>query len=98
MFSNIRENVHVITTIDEVAWQALPYQPVARAAAITGRSPAHVYALIKSGTLRAVKLAGKTLITTESIVELLALAQPWSPDRDKIASAQRARVGASKAE
>ena len=45
-----------ITTIDEVAWQALPYQPVARAAAITGRSPAHVYALIKSGKIRAVEL------------------------------------------
>ena len=87
-----------ISTIHEIAWQALPYQPVARTAAITGRSPAHVYALLKSGTLRAVKLAGKTLVTTESIVELLAGAQPWSPDHDKIASAQRARVGASKAE
>ena len=87
-----------ISTIHEIAWQALPYQPVARTAAITGRSPAHVYALLKSGALRAVKLAGKTLVTTESIVELLAGAQPWSPDHDKIASAQRARVGAFKAE
>ena len=51
----------------EVAWQAVPYQPVARTAAITGRSQAHVYTLIKSGGLRAVKLAGKTLITTDSI-------------------------------
>ena len=87
-----------IATIHEIAWQALPFQPVGRTAAITGRSPAHVYALLKSGTLRAVKLAGKTLITTESIVELLAGAQPWSPNHDKIASAQRARVGASKSE
>jgi hypothetical protein len=81
-----------IPTLHEVTWQTLPYQPVARAAAITGRSPAHVYALVKSGTLRAVKLAGKTLITTESIVELLGGAQPWSPNHDRVAPAHRARL------
>jgi hypothetical protein len=77
-------------TIHGVAWQAIPYQPVARAAAITGRSEAHVYNLINSGALRAVKLAGKTLVTTDSIVELLARARPWSPEHAKINSAKRA--------
>jgi hypothetical protein len=48
-----------IATVHEVSWQALPYQPVARAATITGRSQAHVYKLIKLKLLRAVKLGSR---------------------------------------
>ena len=64
-------------TIHGVAWQAIPYQTVACTAAITGHSEAGVNTLISSGALRAVKLAGKTLVPTDSIVELLARARPW---------------------
>jgi len=48
--------------------------------------------------LRAVKLGGKTLITTESILEFLGRAEPWSPNLGKIAPAKRARLGQVKAE
>jgi hypothetical protein len=78
-------------TLHGVVWQAIPYHPVARTAAITGRSEANVNDLLSSGALRAVELAGKTLVTTESIVDFLAQARPWSPDHAKIASANRAR-------
>jgi Helix-turn-helix domain len=79
-------------TIYGVAWQAIPYHPVARAAAITGQSEASVNTLISSGALRAMKLAGKTLVPTESIVEFLARARPWSPDHAKIGPAKRPRL------
>lgn len=79
------------TASTEVTWQALPYHPVSRTAAITGRSQAHVYTLINSGSLRAVKLAGKTLITTESILDLLGRAKPWKSDLARTAQARRAR-------
>ena len=79
------------TTIHGVAWQAIPYHPVARTAAITGQSEASVHTLISSGALRAVKLAGKTLVPTDSIVEFLARARPWSPDHVKIGPAKRER-------
>jgi hypothetical protein len=78
-------------TIYGVAWQAIPYQPVARTAAIVGQSETGINGLINSGALRAVKLAGKTLVTTDSIVEFLARARPWSPDHAKMGSARRAR-------
>ncbi len=84
-------------TIHGVAWQAIPYQPIARAAAIVGQSETRVHRLINSGALRAVKLAGKTLVTTDSIVEFLARARPWSPDHVKTCSMRRVCSVAEKA-
>lgn len=76
-------------TIHGIAWQAIPYQTVARTAAITGHSETSVNTLIRSGALRAVKLAGKTLVPTGSILELLARVRPWSPDHAKVGPAKR---------
>lgn len=78
-------------TIHGVAWQAIPFHPVARAAAITGQSEASINTLISSGALRAVKLAGKTLVPTDTILEFLARARPWSRKHAKAGQANRAR-------
>ena len=80
-----------------VAWQGLPYQPVPRAAAIAGCSTSQIYSLINSKKLRAVKLAGTTLVTTASIVEFLTQAQPWSPDHARIGSAKHRRRSRARA-
>lgn len=84
-------------TMHGVAWQVIPYHPVARASAITGHSEACVNSLIRSNALQAVRLAGKTLVTTDSIVAFLARARPWSPDHAKGYSARRARSMQEKA-
>jgi hypothetical protein len=62
---------------------------------ITGRSPAHVYALLKAGDLHAVKLGGKTLIPTDCILAYLARAKPWRADARRVAAAneKRAEIG-----
>ena len=79
-------------TIHGIAWQAIPYHPPARAAAITGTSEAGVNGLINSGALKAVELEDKKLVTTDSIVEHLARARPWSPDHAKRGPAKRPRL------
>ena len=72
-------------------WQSLPVHPVNRTATIIGASVSQTYTLLNAGELKAVKLGGKTLVTTESIVDYLATAQPWVPDRDRVARAVAAR-------
>jgi hypothetical protein len=78
-------------TIYGVAWQVCPFHPPARAGAIMGHSEADVDALIESGELRAVESAGKKLVTTDSIVEHLARARPWSPGHAKVRPPSRVR-------
>jgi hypothetical protein len=72
-------------------WQSLPFHPVNRASNITGASPSHTYALLKAGELSAVTLGGKTLITTASLIEYLAKAKKWRPNRERVARAVAAR-------
>jgi excisionase family DNA binding protein len=64
-------------------WQAVPHHQVKIAAQILGVSVALVYAKLHEGELRAVKLAGRTLVTTESLLAFLATAEPWTPDPAK---------------
>ena len=73
-------------------WRDLPFQTVGNAAAITGRSPAHVYALLNAGDLDAVKLGGKTLISTQSILAYLARAKPWRADTRRVTAANEKRI------
>ena len=82
-------------TNSHALWRDLPFQTVGHTAAITGRSPAHVYSLLKVGDLQAVKLGGKTLIPTQSILAYLARAKPWRADARRVAAAneQRIKVG-----
>jgi hypothetical protein len=61
-------------------WQSVPHHTVKTAALLLGCSPGKVYAELHAGHLIGIKLAGKTLITTASIVDFIATAQPWRPD------------------
>ena len=72
-------------------WQGVPVHPVKRTSSIIGASDSQTYALLKPGELTAVTLAGKTLIRTASIIDFLAKAKPWEPDRDRVARAVAAR-------
>lgn len=72
-------------------WQGVPVHPVKRASSILGASDSQTYALLKAGELTAVRLGGKTLVTTASLIDYLAKAQPWKPDRARVARAVAAR-------
>jgi hypothetical protein len=73
-------------------WLEIPHQTVRRASEIVGCSPGQIYAYLKAEALRAMRLGGKTLVTTESLEALLATAKPWKPDRARIAAANLARL------
>ena len=68
-----------------LSWQGMPVHPIKRASTIVGGSQSQVYNLLKAGELKAVTLGGKTLITTASLIDYLAKAQPWAPNRDRVA-------------
>lgn len=72
-------------------WQKLPIYPIRRACAVIGASEARVYALLKTGELTAVKLGGKTLVRTASLIDYIAKAQPWRPNFDRVVNAVQAR-------
>ena len=78
-------------TLHGLQWQNISVHPVKRAAVIIGASEAQVYALLKSGELGATRLAGKTLVLTNSLIAFLGTAKPWEPDRDRVVNAVRAR-------
>jgi hypothetical protein len=56
---------------DRIPWHDMPVQKISHTAALTGGSASRVYALIGAGELDAVKLAGKTLVKTPSILAFL---------------------------
>jgi hypothetical protein len=74
-------------------WTQIPHHPIQRAAGILGCSPSQVYSRLNDRGLKGVTLGGRTLVTTESIVALLAEAKPWVPDKGRVLKAIRARAG-----
>jgi hypothetical protein len=74
-------------------WKEIPYQTVKHTAEICGCSRSRIYELLNKGALTAVTLAGKSLVTTESIAAWLATAKPRIPDRARVARAVEARLG-----
>jgi hypothetical protein len=75
-------------------WTQIPHHPIQRTAGILGCSPSQVYNRLNDHRLTGVTLGGRTLVTTESIVALLAEAKPWVPDKERVLKAIRARPGA----
>jgi hypothetical protein len=75
-----------------VSWCDVPHHPAPRAGAILGISVSQVYKLAHEGRLHAVKSAGKTQITTESMVDLQSNAEPWVPDTSRVARANEVRL------
>jgi hypothetical protein len=88
-------NPDSLTLARNVAWTERPYLPVSHSAALAGCSSAQIYALAKAGRLSMVKVAGRTLVTVESLRALLDAAVPYVPDGTNPRG--RARVRAAEA-
>lgn len=61
------------------AWRDRPLLPMRTAAELAGVSRAALYKLSAHGRLKLKRLAGKTLVETESFVHLVDNADAWSP-------------------
>jgi hypothetical protein len=75
------------------SWRSYPHQTVDHAAVILICSRGQVYNLLNRGKLEAVRLNGRTAITTTSIETLLEQAKPWEPARDRVEKANEVRLG-----
>ena len=72
-------------------WQRVDFLTVKSAAAIAGGlSSGALYKAEADGKLSFVRLAGRTMVTTESLKRFIGSAQPWvKSDRGKEARAKR---------
>jgi hypothetical protein len=77
-----------------IPWQEKPTQSVPAASEIGGWSNGHTYNLIGEGKLKAVRVANKTAILTESLIQLLNAVEPWTPNKARVAAANQARLKA----
>lgn len=76
-------------------WELRPLTPIPDFSVITGLSTGTAYNLAKAGTIELAKLAGRTFVKTETIVALLASAQPYQPNTGRTAAATQARKQAA---
>jgi hypothetical protein len=60
-------------------WRELPLLQVRAASQILGLSTASVYGLAHAGRLKLKRLAGRTLVETKSLVEVIDSATDWTP-------------------
>ncbi|TXN24104.1 hypothetical protein [Methylobacterium sp. WL9] len=74
-------------------WQDRPHQQLAVASEIAQVSEAALYKAEKEGVLTFVRLAGRTLVDTSSLIAFIGRAEPWKPsDRGAAARAKRAEA------
>lgn len=64
----------------------LGYRP-AKTAEMLGCKERTIYRYLKDGKLRAKRVAGITLITAESLAELIAQSPDWAPQSEQVAAA-----------
>jgi hypothetical protein len=75
-----------------IPWRDKPLQTIGDASTLIGGSKSRTYALLTEGALEAVRLAGKTLIRTASLIAFLEQeAEGWRPDRKRVEKAVAAR-------
>lgn len=80
----------------EIHWRDRPYQQLGAASEIAQISEGALYRAEKEGELTFVRLAGRTLVETASLIAFLNRAQPWTPsDRGAAARARRVEVARS---
>lgn len=73
-----------------IAWRERAYLPLREAAQIVGLSRASLYKFESDGRLEFRRLAGRTLVATESLILLIDGAEPWTPSpRGDAARAKR---------
>lgn len=65
-----------MTTTD---WRDRPFLPLKIAASIAGLSASSLYRAQNEGQLEFRRLAGRTLVVTDSLKSFLGKAEPWSP-------------------
>jgi hypothetical protein len=85
------------TSLHGIPWTDLPHHPVPRASAVLGVPQSQVYKLLRDRRLAAVKSAGKTQITTKSMIDLQSDAKAWTPDASRVARANEIRLKTTKA-
>ena len=74
-------------------WQERPYQKLAVASEIAQVSEAALSKAEKDGLLTFVRLAGRTLVETASLIAFISRAEPWTASsRGAAARAKRAEV------
>ena len=74
-------------------WQDRPHQQLAIASEIAQVSEAALYKAEKDGLLTFVRLAGRTLVDTVSLISFISRAEPWTASqRGAAARAKRAEV------
>lgn len=78
---------------ETIPWQQRPHLRLEVATEIAGISPASLYRLAAAGRVKLVKLAGRTLVETKSLVSLVNTAEPWTAsERGAAARAKRIEV------
>jgi hypothetical protein len=79
-----------------VPWRDCPLLPLRMAGEIAGISPASLYRFADIGKLKLRRLAGRTLVDTSSLIELLSTAEAWkATERGKEARAKRKEIALS---
>ena len=75
-----------------IPWRDKPFQTVDHTSAILCGSRSRTYGLLADGELEAVRLAGKTLVKTASLIAFLERdAEGWKPDRKRVEKAVAGR-------
>jgi hypothetical protein len=75
-----------------IPWRDKPLQTISDASTLIGGSNSRTYALLAEGKLEAVRLAGKTLVRTASLIAFLEREEKgWKPDRKRVEKAVAGR-------
>lgn len=77
----------------KIPWREKPLTTLQAGAEIIGVSPASLYRLAREGKLTLVRLAGRTLIETATLIALVDTREPWTPSgRTKQANRRRKEI------
>jgi hypothetical protein len=82
-----------------IPWRDCPVASIENTTVLLQCSRSHVYSLAREGRLAMVRLAGRTQVTTASIIALLDAAEPYrpgtgqTPPRGSALTRQRQRAG-----
>jgi hypothetical protein len=79
-----------------IPWQQIPHQTMQDAGRIASLSPASLYRYAAEGRLKLRRLAGRTLVDTQSLIALIESAEEWTPsdraEKARITRVERARA------
>lgn len=78
-------------------WRQRPRLRMTEAAEIACLSPASLYSLARDGRLELRKIAGRTVVDTQSLIKLIENDEPWTPSkRGAAARLKRSKENASR--